>query len=183
MKLWRFSVAVTAVIAITLLSAGVVGLTHTAQAQTATPTDYDADDDGLIEIVSAVQLTAIPWDLDGDGTPASANASDYADAFPNAAAGMGCPSAGCDGYELTADIDLDVFPYNYLGWGTIGRWGSHFTATFEGNGNTISGLSRNAGSYTGLFGYVGRAGVIRNVRLTGVNVIGSHAVGGIGRPE
>ena len=92
MKLWRFLIAVTAVVAMALL--GAVALAQSG-------TDYDADDDGLIEITSAAQLNAIRYDLDGDGTPASANASDYSSAFPNAVEGMGCPSSGCTGYELT----------------------------------------------------------------------------------
>ena len=53
--------------------------------------DYDADDDGLIEISNLVQLNAIRHDLDGDGSPTSANPDAYAAAFPGAVAGMGCP--------------------------------------------------------------------------------------------
>ena len=54
-------------------------------------TDYDADEDGLIEISSLAQLNAIRWDLDGDGAATGANASDYANVFPAPAPGMGCP--------------------------------------------------------------------------------------------
>ena len=176
MKLRAFLVAVVVFVAVTLVSAGVMGLLHPAQAQTTT--DYDADDDGLIEVTSAAQLNAIRWDLDGNGS--STNSTAYDAAFSNAATGMGCPSSGCTGYELDADIDLDVFPYNSSGWSPIGGWNRHFTATFDGNGNTISGLSINSrGSYIGLFGYVGSAGVIRKVGLTGVNVIGGDSVGGL----
>ena len=35
--------------------------------------DYDADDDGLIEISNFAQLNAIRYDLDGNGDPAAAN--------------------------------------------------------------------------------------------------------------
>ena len=162
-------------------SATVTGTPTTAA--TTTATDYDADDDGLIEITSAAQLNAIRWDLDGDGAPASTNASDYSAAFPNAPVGMGCPSSGCTGYEMTAGIDLDVAPYNAgVGWEPIGTFapGASFTATFEGNGNTISGLFINrTTSYVGLFGYLDNAGVIRDVGLTGVAVSGGTAVGGL----
>ncbi len=143
-----------------------------ALAQSAT--DYDADDDGLIEVASAAQLNAIRWDLDGDGTPASANASDYSSAFPNAATGMGCPSSGCTGYELTASINLGVSPYNTgAGWEPIGTEDAQFTATFEGNGNTISGLFINRSVHVGLFGVVGRSGTIRNVGLHDAEITGS----------
>ena len=59
-----------------------------------TGTDYDADDDQLIEIDSLAKLNAVRWDLDGDGTASSGNATTYAAAFPGAAAGMGCPDSG-----------------------------------------------------------------------------------------
>ena len=142
--------------------------------------DYDADDDGLIEIMSAAQLNAIRWDLDGDGAPASANASDYAAAFTNAAAGMGCPQAGCTGYELDTDIDLNVAPYyTGAGWEPIGTDESRFRTTFEGNGNTISNLfiNRPTADHVGLFG--SSVGVIRNVGLTGESVTGGGNVGGL----
>ena len=159
---------------------------------TGTPTavtttiDYDTDDDGLIEVGSLAQLNAIRWDLDGNGTPASANTSDYSTAFPNAATGLGCPSSGCTGYELTSDIDLDVAPYNTgAGWEPIGTFGTSqdFTATFEGNDNTISGLfiNRPTADFVGLFGGVGilGTGTIRNVGVTGVDVTGSGSAGGL----
>ena len=83
--------------------------------------DYDVDDDGLIEVSSLAQLNAIRWDLDGDGAadvyPADQHgrtghdpdgATKLAAAFPDAVAGMGCPSDGCVGYELVADLDFDT---------------------------------------------------------------------------
>ena len=79
------------------------------QTSTATPSpapapagDYDAYNDGLIEISGLAQLDAMRYDLDGDG---SATHPDYAAAFPNTRSGMGCPSAGCRGYELTTDTN------------------------------------------------------------------------------
>ena len=87
-----------------------------ADDDTRTGTDYDADDDQLIEIDSLAKLNAVRWDLDGDGTASSGNATTYAAAFPGAAAGMGCPDGGdanqtpdgCAGYELTTDLDFDT---------------------------------------------------------------------------
>ena len=43
------------------------------------PVDYDADDDGVIEVSSLAQLNAIRWDRDGDGSAADTG---YAAAFP-----------------------------------------------------------------------------------------------------
>ena len=88
---------------------------------TAVGGDYDIDDDGLIEICNLAQLNAIRWDLNGDGAadvyPPDKHgftghdphgAAKLAAAFPNAAVGMGCPTSGCTGYELSADLDFDT---------------------------------------------------------------------------
>ena len=77
--------------------------------------DYDADDDGLIDIRNLAQLNAIRYDLDGDGVPSSGNETDYAAAFPAPLSGMGCPDTDdpdsdpgpCLGYELLNDLDFD----------------------------------------------------------------------------
>ena len=103
-----------------VLAAGLLMPVSPVWAQTPT-VDYDVDDDGLIEVSSLAQLNAIRWDLDGNGAadvyPADSRgntghdpqgAAKYAAAFPNAAAQMGCPSSGCDGYELSADLDFDT---------------------------------------------------------------------------
>ncbi len=118
-------------------------------------------------------------------------------AFPWAALNMGCPDSGCIGYELTADLNLlpksnEAPVHNdgeVNGWRGLGTRDVPFTATFEGNGKTIDNLirgrfyptnggprdsvSNNATNIpAGLFGIVGETGVIRNVNLTNVNVVG-----------
>ena len=150
---------------------------------TATPnlTDYDSDDDGLIEISNAAQLNAMRWDQDGDGAVAAADLASYTAAFLDPIANMGCPTNtqdaddnDCTGYELGTgsedapqlNIDLGVPLYTAgMGWAPIGDSGLGFTATFEGNGNTISGLFINRGDTraVGLFHGVNPLGVIRNV--------------------
>ena len=85
--------------------------------------DYDADNDGLIEITTLAQLNAMRYDLDGDGvvddlTDGTAT-SIYAAAFPNAEDNMGCNesavtiqsgtgNAPCVGYELRANLDFNT---------------------------------------------------------------------------
>ena len=196
MKPKMFSFAVIALAAMTLLGAGAMPLVHPAQAQTSTPADYDADDDGLIEVTSLAQLNAIRWDLNGDGTPTSANASNYSAAFPNAASGMGCPSTGCTGYELTTNLDFDTngdgrtdvagdtYWNSGAGWDPIvdsarsGYQNATFHATFEGNARVISGLYIDrSGSNVGLFGRVW-GGEIRNLGLEGVIVKGGASSAG-----
>jgi len=160
-------------------------LDFTATLSAAVLADYDTDNDGLIEIASAAQLNALRWDADGDGAPAEASLADYLGAYPNAPTGMGCPTAGCTGYEIGAGaageaavtIDLDVAPHNTgAGWVPI----PSYSATFEGNGNLVRGLTMNRSvAKTGLFAEVAASGRVRNLRLTGVNITANQAVGAV----
>ena len=155
---------------------------------TGTGFDYDADDDGLIEIVTLEQLDAVRHDLDGDGVPIQSETAAYAMAFPAAATGMGCPSGGgCTGYELETDLDFDTngdgrvdagdeYWEDGKGWEPIGVYGFPFRAIFEGNGHTIRNLFTRR-SLGGLFG--GNGGVIRRVGLIDVDVSGTAWVGGL----
>ena len=180
-------------------SAGAVGMDSGGFAVSGTGTpvvpqqasgDYDADDDGLIEVSNLAQLDAIRYDLDGDGSPANARPGAYAAAFPGAVAGMGCPElSGCTGYELVADLDFDTngngrtdsgdaYWNDRAGWQPIGRGvfsGSRpeFLSTFDGGGHTIANLYINRqDDYIGLFGSIGSRAEIRDVGLTDVNVTG-----------
>ena len=152
--------------------------------------DYDGDNDGLIEVSTLSQLNAIRWDLDGDG---AATEPAYTAAFPNAQAGMGCPSAGCTGYELTADLDFDTDGSGLVdsgdeywngssGWDPIGEAHNRsFDATFEGNGHTVSNLfiNRVHTNDIGLFGNTSAGSVIRNVGLLSAGITGSWSSGGL----
>ena len=151
--------------------------------------DYDADNDGLIELRSLGQLDVIRYDMDGDG---ESSHPDYIAAFPGAVAGMGCPAAGCSGYELAADLDFDTNGnggidsgdayYNLgKGWAPIGSEATKFNGTFDGGGHTISNLFiiRPNTNHVGLFGYLYPNSVIRNVELVDVDVTGSIMVGSL----
>ena len=152
--------------------------------------DYDADDDGLIEVRTLAQLNAIRWDLDGNGAPTSGDATSYQTAFPSARADMGCPTNtmdadnnDCTGYELEADLDFDTDgdsdvdgddPNSYANFPPIG---GIFTATFRGNGHTISNLTMATGAdWTGLFGGIGSGATIRGVGLITPNISSSGGV-------
>ena len=120
--------------------------------------DYDADDDGLIEVADLAQLNAIRWDLDGDGVASEAG---YATAFPDAPADMGCPATGCTGYELTADLDLDTD-----GSGTVGFNNGRIVASYArgaecGEGRIPRGTSECQRGPAGYGGDEGPAGVGR----------------------
>ena len=148
--------------------------------------DYDTDEDGLIEVASLAQLAAIRADLNGDGvSPAPA----YAAAFPNAMPGMGCPEAGCTGYELAVDMDFDTngngeadagdaYWNDGAGWVPIGDFAHKFTADFDGNNHTIANLyiNRQIREYVGLFGYA-RGNSIKQVGMPSATVSGQEGVG------
>ncbi len=174
----------------------VTDFTIADRALSAGDTDYDADADGLIEVSNLAQLDAIRWDLDGNASPdLLVFRARYAAAFPDAVSGMGCPSSGCEGYELTADLDFDTNgngqadagdtywnerPVSYSvssgrGWIPLGERTTEsavaFAAVFDGNGHIIRNLYIDGYSYyTGLFGRVDNTGIIRNVGLESVDV-------------
>ena len=84
-------------------------------------------------------------------------------------------------FKLMVNIDLsdfieDEYPSN--GWRPIGTASVPFRGTFDGNGNTISGLRiiMPNDDYIGLFGY--NVGSIRNVTLSDVSIEGKNYVGG-----
>ena len=84
-------------------------------------------------------------------------------------------------YELTNDITLTgtwTSIGKYTGAGSIG-----FSGVFDGKENTISGLTlsdnSSTASYIGLFGYVDKDGVIKNLSVEGQATITSKTAGGI----
>ena len=140
-------------------------------------TDIDQDDDRLIDICYLEGLNAIRNNPGGSGSQA-----------------QGCPSGGCNGYELMRDLDfLDDASYSSTsnkviytvddytdnedtGWQPI----SSFTSTFEGNNHTISNLmiNRPATDNVGLFGSASGSKIV-NVRLLNTNIKGKNRVGGL----
>ena len=117
--------------------------------------DKDDDDNGLIEIATADELDNVRHDLDGTHYD-----EDDDDSTNNIGSNAGCPTSGCNGYELAGDIDLSSIT-NFV---PIGPSGSPFTAVFEGNGNTISNLIiSNDTRYVGFFGILGASSEVRNL--------------------
>ena len=157
-------------------------------------TDYDTDDDGLIEISTLAQLNAIRHDQDGNGQATIAGYSAYHSAFSgrntNPTGRMGCPSGACVGYELMADLDFDTngngmadsddaYWNGGAGWSAIngGSIGAiePFNTVFEGNGHTISNLYiSGTAQQNGLFGNTGSGAAIRNVGVKDATVSGSN---------
>ena len=149
------------------------------------PTDYDQNDDGLIEISNLAQLHAIRWDLNGDGQPDKEEfANDYALAFPGAIENMGAPAdVQVHGYELDGDLD---FGDNPTSWESIGVFSQPFQAVFEGNNHVIVNLFQDQSDPavfinkpSGLFGSIGHRGLVMNLGLEEVNIHGVNWVGAL----
>ena len=156
-------------------------------------TDYDDDNDGLIDIRNLAQLNAIRYDLNGNGDPSATGATAYGAAFPNrvtAASGrMGCPtSGGCTGYELRADLTFDengdgqmtatgdpTYWNSGAGWLPI----ASYAAAFRGNGHTVSYLyvNRSTTHNVGLFNTLSAGSSVDGVGLPFSDVTGNQNAG------
>ena len=150
-------------------------------------TRYDSDDDGLIEVRTLDELNAIRYDLDGDGCPTPACETLYKQAFGRNFF-PGVPTDLCLGYELVSDVDFSGSIWGSGGsvsggWIPIGDRDHPYMATFEGNGHVICNLyiDRPDRDNVGLFGYVTSksGGVLRNVGLEEVDVLGQAKVGAL----
>ena len=90
----------------------------------------------------------------------------------------------CDGLTFlqTQNITYNVAENNYT---PIGYKNSYFRGTYNGQGNTVSGInvsrtgSGDAEGYIGLFGHVGAGGIVQNVILDNSSFVGYTNVGGI----
>ena len=164
--------------------------------------DYvvDSDSDGLIDILNLEMFNNIRNNLAG---------TRYDDGSDSLAGAGGCPTAGCNGYELMANLDFaDVSSYasaavnttwcpvlptcigttqaGFPGIGAASGDTGGFTGIFEGNGNSISNFySRNTADTTtaniGLFAS-NNSGTIRNIAVVNANVFGgamSDRIGGL----
>ena len=76
---------------------------------------------------------------------------------------------------LTADIDLTGKV-----WTPIGTdYDNSYTGTFDGGGHTITGLTVTTNDqFVGLFGYLNRAGTVKNVVMEGVQITSNQIDGG-----
>ena len=108
----------------------------------------------------------MPADADGDGFADIASATDL-QAINDAPSGR---------YELTADIDLAGVEWSPLGGDCATDPATCFVGTLKGNGYTISNLHIVADTDNlGLFGIIGRGGVVRDMKLLNVTIRSAFA--------
>ena len=144
-------------------------------------TDYDQNNNNLIEVTTLAQLDAIRYDLDGNGSP-TGNTNAYNLAFLGRATDMGCPST-CSGYELMNDLNFDENgngerddTYNQgAGWNPTNT----FTATFQGNGHTIANLFINRPTTQGTGLFSASTGRLIQLGLVNVAITGGNFTGGL----
>lgn len=76
-------------------------------------------------------------------------------------------------FALGADLDLSAVPVTeYV---PVGNATTHFAGIFDGKGHTVKGLRIDGKGYPyiGLFGYIDKAGAVRNLVLDGFMAIGN----------
>ena len=78
---------------------------------------------------------------------------------------------------LTADIDLTGKDWTPIGT----NFYNSYTGTFDGGGHTIMGLTvTTKDQFVGLFGYLNRAGTVKNVVMEGIQITSNHMFGNTG---
>ena len=166
------AVAALAVIGVTALA------TPTPSTEAQSRIDYDQDNDQYIEVSDFRQFDVIRYDLDTDGVPTAANASDWREWFPRAEDGMGCPNE-CIGYELVSDIYIAPRWSENINFVPIGSDSDPFMGRINGNGNLIVNLRimRPDTNQVGLFGSTGSGSIIEGLAITDPVVKGGEDVG------
>ena len=75
--------------------------------------------------------------------------------------------------NITLDTDIDL---TGKGWTPIGTsFDNSYKGTFDGGGHTITGLAVTTNDqFVGLFGYLNRAGTVKNVVMEGIQITSNH---------
>ena len=78
--------------------------------------------------------------------------------------------------NITLDTDIDLTGKNWTPIGT--SFSNKYTGTFDGGGHTIKGLTVTTNDqFVGLFGYLNRAGTVKNVVMEGIQITSNHMFG------
>ena len=78
--------------------------------------------------------------------------------------------------NITLDTDIDL---TGKAWTPIGTsFDNSYKGTFDGGGHTITGLTVTTNDqFVGLFGYLNRAGMVKNVVMEGIQITSNHMFG------
>ena len=79
--------------------------------------------------------------------------------------------------NITLDTDIDLTGKDWTPIGT--DYDNSYKGTFDGGGHTITGLTFTTNDqFVGLFGYLNRAGTVKNVVMEGVQITSNQIYGG-----
>ena len=77
--------------------------------------------------------------------------------------------------NITLDTDIDLTGKNWTPIGT--SFSNKYTGTFDGGGHTIKGLTVTTNDqFVGLFGYLDKAGTVKNVVMEGIQITSNHVL-------
>ena len=84
-------------------------------------------------------------------------------------------NGGKSDINITLDTDIDLTGKNWTPIGT--SFSNKYTGTFDGGGHTIKGLTVTTNDqFVGLFGYLDRAGTVKNVVMEGIQITSNHVL-------
>ena len=100
----------------------------------------------------------------------------YADGLMNVAELV---NGGKTDINITLDKNIDLTGKDWTPIGT--SFDNSYTGTFDGGGHTITGLTiTTKDQFVGLFGYLNRAGTVKNVVMEGIQITSNHMFGNTG---
>jgi len=84
-------------------------------------------------------------------------------------------NGGKSDINITLDTDIDL---TGKGWTPIGtNYDNRYKGTFDGRGHTIKGLTVTTNDqFVGLFGYLDRAGTVKNVVMEDIQITSNHVL-------
>ena len=86
-------------------------------------------------------------------------------------------NGGKSDINITLDTDIDLTGKDWTPIGT--DYDNSYKGTFDGDGHTITGLTFTTNDeYAGLFGWLNRAGTVKNVVMEGVQITSHQIYGG-----
>ena len=85
-------------------------------------------------------------------------------------------NGGKSDINITLDKNIDLTGKDWTPIGT--SFDNSYTGTFDGGGHTITGLTVTTNDqFVGLFGYLNRAGTVKNVVMEGIQITSNHMFG------